>query len=251
MRRDVERLGYECFVVPVLECRLCQQDPSIDTMFTRVVRGEFSWVALLSPTAVYFFAERLEQVKGRLDTAPFRVAVQGHGTAAAFTDRFGREPDFVPTEFMAEEFVRQFAAGTDQRQKIFLPQARDGRDVVGPYLTQLGREVVSIALYETVPIPLAPTIIDELVKHPAESTVVTFLSPSAVEATFRVLEEHVSFLTSVGVVSIGPSTSAALEERGVVGVVEADVHSEDGVLAALSEHFPPASNRRPSQVGLP
>ncbi len=226
--------GFEPFEFPVLSCEALPLSEDARKLVQTTVEGTGAWVAFLSPTAVHVFHDLIRRefpqsvsLKGLL------LASQGKGTAEAINECFGRKPDFVPSVFVAEEFAREFAPKIRAGQRVLVPQSADGRDLLGPSLRVVGKDAHSFSLYSLVPVSADAERIQALRDLSNETTVVIFMSPSAVRAAVQQAGET---LAKKRVLSIGPITSQAVRKAGLTLWREAREHSEEGVLSALLAH---------------
>jgi uroporphyrinogen III methyltransferase / synthase len=127
-------------------------------------------------------------------------------------------------------------------------RASQARDVLPEALRARGAEVDVLALYETVPEPLsAPALAEaqaaDYITFTSSSTVRFFLQAAGqldvAESGGGSVVANASASRSAGlsphtrIVSIGPVTSEALREHGLLPDIEAARHDIDGVLEAL------------------
>jgi uroporphyrinogen-III synthase len=94
----------------------------------------------------------------------------------------------------------------------------------------MGKDAHSFSLYALVPLSADADRIRALGDLPSETTIVVFMSPSAVRAA---VQQAGATLANKRVLSIGPITSQAVRKAGLTLWREAREHSEDGVLLAL------------------
>jgi uroporphyrinogen-III synthase len=184
-----------------------------------------TWVPVASRGAARLLAAGLRDA-GLAPELAFRhrrVAAVGPGTA----EELAREG--IPADFLAEEstgggLARELLAMEPPRDTVvFLPAARDGRPELREALQEAGYDVRHLALYETRPRP-----VPALSARPWD--VVVLASPSGVAA-----------LPETGVtarlVALGPTTAAAVAQRGLpLGAVAAQPTPEglfEAVAAAL------------------
>jgi uroporphyrinogen III methyltransferase/synthase len=110
---------------------------------------------------------------------------------------------------------------------VQVARAAQARDVLPEALRERGADVDEVALYETVAEQPDPAAVEAA----READYVTFTSASTVR----------NFVDAVGgrrpdrarIVSIGPVTSEAAREAGLMVDVEADRHDPDGLVEAL------------------
>lgn len=226
--------GYEVLEFPLLRCvpvALSAHDREQLEAACARLRGV--WLAFLSPTAVAVWRELVEPGSILAEaTSRIAIAVQGVGTAQALRELFCRQPDFVPSVFVAEEFAKELAGRLSRGETVIVPQSADGRDVFAPTLTELGHRAFAVATYRLEPEPASAQLLERYRVFVDSSTAVVFMSPSAVRAAAAVLGAS---LGTNKVLSIGPITSQAIRTAGFPLWREAREHSEDGVVASLQE----------------
>jgi uroporphyrinogen-III synthase len=230
---SLQELGFEVFELTLQACvAIPLSKPDRDLVAAAFVNPLTAWAALLSPTSVWVWRD-LVNAEPVLAQAmnQISIAVQGPGTAEAFSECFGRNPNFVPNVFIADQFAREFAAHLELGDRIIVPQSADGRDVFVPTLKSLGFNAVGVNTYKLRPQPPSRELLDRYRQFVNQDTVIVFMSPSAVKATFKALG---TALGTDKVVSIGPVTTNALQSAGIAVWREASEHSEAGILAVLN-----------------
>lgn len=257
----VSQLGFCCIYLPVLATSRLPLTQPLSEALARLRDGYFSWLVLLSPTAVYAFKETWNDLYGvKLSGKNLsgknlsgeklcrdvdfpkstKIALQGPGTAEAFQAAFSREPDLLPEVFLAEELAKSLsqviaAYHSISSERVLILQARDGRNVVAPIVAATGATVESYPLYATEEVALPLETSATLTEIPEDDLVFLFMSPSAVRATSKYLGERHKKNSSV--MCVGPITAHAAKECGFEKIVESKDHSEDGILALLSTTF--------------
>lgn len=179
----------------------------------------YDLVAFTSPNAVERFFALVHDARVLAGTT---VAAIGPGTARVLREH-GIAADVVPPRSVAESLVEALEAVPVTRALI--PRAEEARDVLPDALEARGAQVTVLPLYRTVAEPL-----DGDAREAAlGARYATFTSASSV----RFFHEAAGTLDGPRLVSIGPATSAALRERGHEPDVEAEIHTPDGLVAAL------------------
>jgi uroporphyrinogen III methyltransferase / synthase len=164
------------------------------------------------------------------------ICAVGPATAAA-VEREGGEVAVVPAEYIAEGVIEAMAAGTDLRgRRILLPRAEIAREILPARLAELGAEVHDVSAYRTLPDAGSADRLAEIVSAGAVD-LVTFTSGSAARSFASLVGPAAS---AVAVASIGPVTSDVARELGMRVVVESPVHTTEGLLRAIEEHYGPA-----------
>jgi uroporphyrinogen III methyltransferase/synthase len=180
---------------------------------------DYDLLCVTSPTGAEYLFRHLRDAR---ELAGVTVAAIGPGTARALRER-GVEPDVVPERAVAEGLVE--ALEGLEFERVLVARAKEGRDVLPDALRARGSHVDVAALYETVAEPLS----DEARDAAAAADYLLFTSGSSV----RFFAEAGGSLSGPKLVSIGPATSAVLQELGAAPDLEADPHTPDGLIAAL------------------
>ena len=179
----------------------------------------YDLLCVTSPNGAH---ELLGRVRDARALAGPTIAVIGPGTARALREH-GIEPDVVPERSVAEGLVEALA-GVPVRRAL-IARAQEARDVLPDALRARGAQVDVLALYRTVAEPL-----DDGARAAAlGADYATFTSASSA----RFFHEAAGTLSGPRLVSIGPTTSAALRKLGFEPDVEAADHTPDGLVAAL------------------
>ncbi len=198
--------------------------------------GEYDWVIFTSANGVArSFAELERQGRDARAFGAARVAVIGPKTRAAL-ERHGIRADLVAKEFVAEALVRDLLAVGTPRRALLL-RALEAREVLPASLREVGCEVDVVPAYETRPIASeAAQALRELLQ--AQGADAVLLTSGAIANSFldALGPAAAELLGGVTVASIGPVTSEAIRQRGVVVDVEASVYTVDGLLDALAAH---------------
>ena len=224
LSRSLRDAGADPIEAPVIEIA----DPTDGRagLRTAVARlGTYDWVVVTSPNGAVRLHDALEDAG--LDARAFgaaRVAAIGPATAAGLA-AFGVRADLVPERFVAEALLDTMAS-TGSRGRVLLARAEVARDVLPDGLRERGWTVDVVDAYRTVP----AAVTDEQRAAIAAADVITFTSSSTVDC----------FIDAMGtaavpavVACIGPITAATARAHGLTVDVEAEVHTVDGLVAAL------------------
>ncbi len=180
---------------------------------------DYDLLCVTSPTGADYLFTHLRDAR---ELAGVTVAAIGPGTARALRAH-GVDPDVVPERAVAEGLIEALAEFEFER--VLIARAKEARDVLPDALRARGVHVEIAALYETVAEPLS----DEAREAASAADYLLFTSGSSV----RFFAEAGGSLSGPKLVSIGPATSAVLQELGVTPDLEADPHTPDGLIAAL------------------
>jgi uroporphyrinogen III methyltransferase / synthase len=200
--------------------------------FGELVRDSFQydWVVFTSPNGVNAFFDlffKLYDDARSLGNA--RIAAIGPGTTKRVKD-FHFAVDLQPEEAVAERLVEAFQSHESvENLKFLLVRAANARDVLPKRLTQMGAIVDEAIAYRTVP---ETNDITGAKKHFTDegADLITFTSSSTVE---NFVAMKLPWPKGIKTASIGPITSATMQEAGLKVDVEATQHDIDGLVDAI------------------
>jgi len=182
-----------------------------------------------------------------------RVAAIGPATKRAI-ERRGIKVEVVPREYVAESVVRSLRQRV-KGKRVLLIRAKVARDVIPRELRQAGAHVDVVEAYETVVPRSSRSRLRAALKNSRRPNVITFTSSSTVrnfvallggsslQATLRDQRSrgwgapHHPWIDSVQFASIGPVTSATLQELGFPVHIEAKQYTIPGLVDAVVKAF--------------
>jgi uroporphyrinogen III methyltransferase/synthase len=200
--------------------------------FGELVRDSFQydWVVFTSPNGVTAFFDlffKLYDDARALGNA--RIAAIGPGTAKRVKD-FHLAVDLQPEESVAERLVEAFQQHESvENLKFLLVRAANARDVLPKRLTQMGAIVDEAIAYRTVPETDDMTGAKKRFTDEA-ADLITFTSSSTVE---NFVAMKLPWPQGIKTASIGPITSATMQQAGLKVDVEATQHDIDGLVDAI------------------
>jgi uroporphyrinogen-III synthase len=151
----------------------------------------------------------------------------------------GLTADVVPERYVGEalaDALKDHVRG----QRVLMVRAAAARDVVPEALKAAGARVTVVDAYRTVVPPDAVGRAEAIFGAEPLPDAVVFTSGSTVTHLLDVLgDAGIAFPRQVGCVSIGPVTSAALREAGLIVAAEAEMASLDGLVGACVRFFAP------------
>jgi uroporphyrinogen-III synthase len=124
-------------------------------------------------------------------------------------------------------------ANEGRAKRFLLWRAHGAREVLAQRLREAGALVDEVYAYRTVPNELPDEYLAAVLKEPIH--IVTFTSPSAVNAFFAVLGEGRArhLLATAAIACIGPVTEQAVRQRGFEPSVVSEVHTINGLVEAM------------------
>lgn len=191
--------------------------------------GRFQGVCFTSPNGVRGLAAALEAggLDGRAVRTADLVACVGPGTARALQQRLGLRPDLVPTVATTLALGEAVPNGSG---RVLLPRADIASPILPEMLQDKGYDPVEVIAYRTgQPEALPDTVLTDL--RDGGIDLVAVASPSTARNLVALAGDG---LDRVGIVSIGPVTTAACEALGLSVTVEADPHTIEGLVGALA-----------------
>ena len=230
LRERLEQQGAEVLLLPTIEIVPPESYAPLDDAL-RQARG-FDWLVVTSANAVRVMDERLTAFGlGAQSLAHLRCAAVGPSTADALRE-LGLAVDVVPERYVGEALADVLADRVGG-QRVLLVRAAVARDVVPDALAAAGARVTTVDAYRTVvPADAAGRARAVFSDEPLPDAVV-FTSGSTVTHLLDVLRDAgLAFPREVACVSIGPVTSTALRDAGLVVAAEAEMASLDGLVDA-------------------
>ncbi len=192
--------------------------------------GDYGWLVFTSANAVDRFMPLVSDLR-RL--APARVAAVGRATANAL-EGHRIVPDLVPTRPSAEGLVAELPV-TESGGRVLFVRAATAADTVREGLAAKGWSVEEVVAYRTLDAPPPPAEVAALL---ARADVVTFASPSAVEAYLRIGDAAGRPLPVPPVVAcIGSTTAVAARAAGLRVAVEPARASVEHLVLAIGAHL--------------
>ena len=233
----LQRLGAEALILPTIRIVPLDDFSRIDAAIAGL--ASYDWTVFTSVNAVRIFMHRmLDQGKDARSFAACRIAAIGPATARAIEERFLRV-DFIPPDYVAEEFLTSFAQQHQIRgARFLLPRAGAARPMLANELQKMGGEADEVTVYHTLPeSDVDPDMLQRVIAGGVD--VITFTSASTARNFVNLVgkERAVALNRSAGVASIGPITTQAARELGLHVAVEAAEHTVEGLTRAICEHF--------------
>jgi uroporphyrinogen III methyltransferase/synthase len=188
--------------------------------------ASYSWIVVTSPNGARRLLDAVAAHGG--DARRFgaaRVAAIGPGTAAVLAGS-GIVADVVPPKYVAEALLEAIPWPPADGGRVLLARAEVARDVLPDGLRERGWTVDVVDAYRTLP----ASVTEEQRGAVADADIVTFTSSSTVQ---RFVEALGAGAAPPVVACIGPVTAATARELGLRVDVEADVHTVDGLVAAI------------------
>ena len=226
----LRNLGATTVELPTITILSPQSTDRLDRSILRLLH--YDWLIFTSVHGVRFFSQRLETLREPLDKLKqVKVAAIGPATAAALK-RLGKEPDYVPTQYLSEKIA--VGLGDVKGKQILLPRADIASKNLPDLLRQRGAEVEEVVAYRTViPEGLSADRVKSVLNQGID--VVAFTSPSTVRNLVQAVgtNDLGVLLKGVKVACIGPVTAEATKKLGIHVDVVARAHTIDDLVEAI------------------
>jgi uroporphyrinogen-III synthase len=230
LRGRLEQQGAEVMLLPTIEIVPPESYAPLDDALREAKR--FAWLVVTSANAVRVIGERLTAIGIEVQSlAHLRCAAVGPSTAEALQS-MGLAVEMIPDRYVGEALAD---ALKDQvhGQRVLLVRAAVARDVVPDALSAAGAVVTVVDAYRTVVPADAVERAKAIFGTEAFPNAVVFTSGSTVTHLLDVLRDAgIAFPPQVACVSIGPVTSSALRDAGLLVAAEAETASLDGLVDA-------------------
>lgn len=234
----LQKAGAKVIEMPTLEITPPSSWEKLDNAISKI--AALDWLILTSSNGVdYFFERFFIQGKKLSDLTKINIAVVGKKTAESLIAK-GREPDFIPPDFVADSLVANFPADLKSKKILFPRVETGGREVLVKELTEKGAEVWEIPAYDSrCPETIDPIASDALKQGKID--IITFASSKTVKNFYQLLTQidenyNQNLLENICIASIGPQTSKTCQELFSRVDVEAKEYTMEGLYQSLVQY---------------
>jgi uroporphyrinogen III methyltransferase/synthase len=224
--RQLRNLGANVLDIPVIEIQPPEDDTPLKDALTNL--KAYDWILFTSANAVARFFDALFISNKDARAIRARIGAVGEKTAQALHTR-GIVPDRIAAEAIAEGLLKTFESESLVGARVLLPRASVGRDLIPIEFRKRGARVDIVPVYRT---GVPQESLEKLAAVP-HADWVTFTSSSTVK-NFLALGGRRLLDAGAKAVSIGPATSDTLRAHDIQIHAEANPHTMDGVIAAIS-----------------
>jgi uroporphyrinogen-III synthase len=225
---ELLRAGARPLAVSLMEFAATESQAELARRLKRA--PDYDWLVFSSANAVRFCAPHLG------DTP--KVACIGAASAQA-ARRVGISVDLVPPEPWVPATLVAALAATGQLEgaSILLPRGDLARDTLANALRRQGARVDCVEAYRNIVPEGAEAGLRAALEGDLDAIALT--SPSTIERLFELLgaERTLELARDCSFACIGPTTAAALRERGVEPGVVAETQSPEGLVQALEKFY--------------
>jgi uroporphyrinogen-III synthase len=232
LRELLEQRGAEVLLLPTIETIPPDSFAPLDQALRSAT--EYQWLVVTSANAARVIREQLAAAGlSPRSLGHLRVAAVGPSTADAIKE-LDLAVELMPERYVGEELAAALAPRVSG-QRVLLVRAAVARDVVPDALRAAGAELTIVDAYRTVmPSDAAERAKDIFAQNPLPDAVV-FTSGSTVLHLVQVLADAgLTLPEEIACVSIGPVTSTALREAGLLVEAEAEAATLDALVDACA-----------------
>ena len=216
LHRVLAAAGITVRELPMLRFEMVRETDELDSALARAAQGDYDYVILASPTAVYFFQDRAKELElADALRAQGRFGTVGNATAEALSTLGFRVELPIPQHGGSHELTALLSQENLEGRSILLLQSQIGLDILEHSLSELGAKPERVTLYHT----KGPSLGDaarllQMLESPAPPDVIAFFSPSSVSYFVRSLAEMASGMLRnlPALACIGETTAKAVEE---------------------------------------
>ncbi len=226
----LRKLGARVVEIPFIQIRKPRSFGPLDSALNDILA--YDWLILTSVNGVDAMWERMTELGiTNRSLRHLRVAAIGPATKKAITKR-GLKVNVVPEEYVAESVVRRLREEIPG-SNILLVRAKVARDVIPQELRRAGARVNVVEAYETVLPKSSRARLRALMKNRKQRPhVITFTSSSTVR-NFVALLGGKPKMDGMKLASIGPVTSATLQELGLAADIQASQYTIPGLIRSI------------------
>lgn len=229
--RQLQALGAIPIFFPVIQISAHQDTSALDQALRQLDR--YNWLVLTSVNGVQIVWERMAALHITKLPQQLKIAAIGPKTAAALAAE-GVQPDFIPTEYIAEAILP--GLGDLKGQSILLLRADIARPALPQAISNAGGLAYEVSVYST-----HPTEPDLQALHALRQgvDVITLTSSSIVRNFVNLVRQSgLDPLLLPGkplFACIGPVTAATASEEGLPVHLVASEYTTDGLIKSLLE----------------
>jgi uroporphyrinogen-III synthase len=223
----VEKYGGIPLEIPLLSFRPIVPSEEMKEIINNI--HTYDWIIFTSNVTVETF---LSLVEHQVVPLP-RIAVIGTRTEVVLTNR-GFKVDFVPNEYVAEGFVREFLPLVQKGMKVLIPKGNLARDYIAESLSAVGAQVDELVVYETYLPEDSKNQLKAAIRQ-KQIDILTFTSPSTVDHFMEVIDGNDlhPFLDDCLISCIGPITKERIESVGLCVHVMPETYTVEDMLKKM------------------
>lgn len=199
----------------------------------------YGWVIFTSVNGVHSFIGRLAELKRDIKEAMtgVKICTVGLKTADA-VEQYGLRVDFVPDEFRAEAIAEGFKKLGAMGEKILIPRAQAGREILPEELKRMGMEADVVPVYKVIRPDVDASWLKTRLQN-KEIDVITFTSGSCVRNFIEFLgaEEYKILLKGVKIACISPVTADSAKKYSIEADIVPERYTVEDLAQAIAKYY--------------
>lgn len=227
---EIKKYGGRPIIMPLLQIDCLTSENRKQSQLTDI---NYEWIFFTSKNGVNCFLKKLENEK-LLQNKEVKIAAVGSKTADALMT-LGYQVDFIPSQFNAEVMASEFLAKYPGLGRTLFVRGVLASTILIDAFTRAKRQFDCYEVYDTlVNLPIKNEL--HHVLHNQSIDVLTFASPSTVNAFLNLVEKPEMFF-STPAVCIGTTTEKRAKEVGFVKTIVPNEFTTNGMIMALSDYL--------------
>ena len=222
LSRELRERGADVMEVPTIRTELSQDNDLREFAELIADAHTYDWLIFTSPNGVEYFFDAFYKFRSDArEIGGARIAAVGPATSKKLSE-YRMATDLIPEKnYVAEGLIEAFIneVGSVENTTMLWVRAKETRDVLSQYLNKAGAILDEAIAYQTVPETADPGGIRKRFQE-SGADIVTFTSGSCVE---NFLDAGLEIPEGTMIATIGPITTAALEENGYTIDAEAEI----------------------------
>lgn len=216
-------LGATPIVFPLIEIKAINSK-KLKTVFEN---NTYDWIIFTSTVAVNIFFKTIKP-----SSIKSKVAAVGTATQKEL-EQLGLKVSFTPSAATAKKLAKEIPL--NKGEKVLMPRSEiAGRKIID-ILEKGGVDVTDIATYSNTPVNYNKKDVEQVFSQ--NINVIGFTSPSTVENFVALTRKFKIKLSTPHIVSIGPSTTAAIKKLQLKADATAQEHNINGLIEAIKSLY--------------
>jgi uroporphyrinogen III methyltransferase/synthase len=235
MVQKLEALGAVVNRFSAIEIREPVDMSPLDNALEEIREDRWDWLLFTSVNGVEAFFRRLEKLGRDLrDLGRIKLAAIGPKTAASLR-KYHLRADVVPASTFSSEGLAAALKSYVFGQRVLLARANRGRELLREELAKVAAVVEQVCVYDQVESANPPPHVVDALRR-GEIQYIPLSSSNIARAVLGIFDDTIRGRVERGeirLVAISPETGNAIREMGYQVAAEAEIFTEDGLIAAI------------------
>ncbi|MGM9923804.1 MAG: uroporphyrinogen-III synthase [Bacillus sp. (in: firmicutes)] len=225
---NIAKRGGIPITIPLIGFQTCPLPPEMERKLAAI--SQYDWIIFTSKNGVKYFFQRWKKPLMQ------RIAVIGEKTKIALESR-GYEPQFVPTEYVAERFAAEFLPCLEPDARVLIVKGNLARSIIADAIKKQGFHCDEMVMYETIlPEASESKLCDTLKKQKCD--IISFTSSSTVRHFMQIVEKHhlQECIAGSKIACIGPIAKKTAERLGLYVHICAEKYTMEGLVRSMETY---------------